>query len=176
MLWDYTAFVLLPLGLPHRLTCRTRSCSLSSSSSFQRGKPNCSSWTQGHHSLSDGVEVNDLFRTSHRPATRNNNIGQIFIKPVKEFSAKMLCSELLLLNIYRGKTLVLAFTFFLKHFFTAHDRHGRTTYGLELFVLQVVSGLLDKLSINCGEKMLQERALRNNTATENNQWSASFFF
>lgn len=80
----------------------------------------------------------------------------------------MLCSELLLLNIYRGKTLVLAFTFFLKHFFTAHDRHGRTTYGLELFVLQVVSGLLDKLSINCGEKMLQERALRNNTATENN--------
>lgn len=66
-----------------------------------------------------------------------------------------------MLNIYRGKTLVLAFTFFLKHLFTAHDRHGRTTYELEFFVLQVVSGLLDKLNINCGEKMLQERALRN---------------
>lgn len=66
-------------------------------------------------------------------------------------------------DICREKTLILAFTFFLKYFFTTEERHGRTPYGLELFVLQVASGLLDKLIINSGEKMLQERAIRNNT-------------
>lgn len=48
--------------------------------------------------------------------------------------------------------MILAFTFICKHLLIAEDRLGRTTYGLELFVLQVASGLLGKRILNCREK------------------------
>jgi len=73
-----------------------------------------------------------------------------------------------MLDTYREKALVLAFSFCLKHLFTADNRHGRTAYELELFVLRVVSDLLDTLNTNFGEKLLQGRAIRNNIAIENN--------
>lgn len=144
---------------------------------FQGEKPNCSSWAQEIHLLSDGGEITDLFTTAHRPVITNINKGQIFIKSVRQLAAKLLFSELLMLVSYEEKTLVLTLTLLLKSFFPADDRRGKTTKELKLFVLPIASGLLDKLENktikkNCYRKEHKEVIQLKNTTSE----VATFFF